>query len=377
MAKEKIIFWCPNIFDFKGGIQVFCNYFFQDFFNIYPNLEKKIYLKEDRPARKKLQTLVEYNFSGHYPKFLRTLIFSIKLLSSGLFNKNPIIFVMHANYLPLIFILSKFRKIKYFVVIYGIEVWNWKSPMKIQSLRSATAIISISNYTISKVKEYLTVDQSKFNILPCKFSENNFQIADKSKKLLDRHGITNETKVILTICRLDNFESYKGYDQIIESLDLVKESIKDLVYILVGKGNDRHRIEDLIKNKGLEKSVIMTGFIPDEEIVDYYNLCDLFAMPSKGEGFGIVYLEALACGRPVLVSNQDAGQEVIKNGELGIVVDPDNIKELANILIQVLNGKHPNKNIYNREFLRQKVIEYYGLDVFHNRLKKILEQHLN
>ena len=120
----------------------------------------------------------------------------------------------------------------------------------------------------------------------------------------------------------------------------------------------------------------MTGFVPDSQLADYYNLCDVFAMPSKGEGFGIVFIEALACGKPVLAGNKDGSVDALANGELGALVNPDDLNEIANTLIQILQGIYPNPIMYKPEILRQKTIEYFGFDKFKMTLKKYLEDFL-
>ena len=142
---------------------------------------------------------------------------------------------------------------------------------------------------------------------------------------------------------------------------------------MVGKGNDKSRIEKLIHDLNLEACVTLTGFIPDEELCDHYNLCDVFAMPSKGEGFGIVYLEALACGKPTLGGNQDGAIDALCQGELGALVDPDNIDEIAHTLVQILQGTYPHPLMYQPQALRQKVIEVYGFQAFQDKLLGLLQ----
>ena len=117
----------------------------------------------------------------------------------------------------------------------------------------------------------------------------------------------------------------------------------------------------------------MTGFVSDEELCDHYNLCDVFAMPSKGEGFGIVYLEALACGKPVLAGNKDGAVDPLINGELGCLVDPDNLQEITDSLINILQKTYPNPLIYQPEKLRQKTIEKFGYVKFRQTLAKLLQ----
>lgn len=174
------------------------------------------------------------------------------------------------------------------------------------------------------------------------------------------------------MARLAEAERYKGYDQILQALPTIRQSIPNIHYILVGKGSDRPRIENLITQLQLQDCVTLAGFVPDDELCDHYNLCDVFAMPSKREGFGIVYLEALACGKPTLGGNQDGAVDALCHGTLGALVDPDDIDAIAQTLIQILQGNYPNPVMYQPELLRQKVIETYGFEKF----KQTLAGHL-
>lgn len=96
-------------------------------------------------------------------------------------------------------------------------------------------------------------------------------------------------------------------------------------------------------------------------------------MPSKGEGFGIVYLEALACGKPTLGGNQDGAIDPLCQGELGVLVNPDDTQEIAQTLIQILQGTYPHPLLYQPEVLRQKVIERFGFEHFEQTLGSYLE----
>jgi glycosyltransferase involved in cell wall biosynthesis len=129
----------------------------------------------------------------------------------------------------------------------------------------------------------------------------------------------------------------------------------------------------MVDELGLGGCVTLTGFIPDEELTAHYQLCDVFAMPSKGEGFGIVYLEALACGKPTLGGNQDGALDALCRGELGALVDPDDVQAIAHTLVEILQGTYPNPLIYQPEQLRQRVIDIYGFERFKRTLKGYLD----
>jgi glycosyltransferase involved in cell wall biosynthesis len=223
--------------------------------------------------------------------------------------------------------------------------------------------------------EFFNLDPNKIVILPNTFDANRFQIAPKPAYLLEKYGLKPEQPVILTVARLAEVERYKGYDQVIQGLPQIRQQIPDVHYVIVGKGNDQARINELITQLGLQDCVTLAGFIPDEQLCDYYNLCDVFAMPSKREGFGIVYLEALACGKPVLGGNQDGAMDALCHGDLGSLVNPDDVGEIADTIIQILQGRYPNPLMYQPELLREKVINTFGFEQFQNTLASYLHHY--
>jgi glycosyltransferase involved in cell wall biosynthesis len=129
----------------------------------------------------------------------------------------------------------------------------------------------------------------------------------------------------------------------------------------------------LIRELGLTDAVILAGYIPDHELRAFYNLCDVFAMPSKGEGFGIVFLEALACGKPVIAGNKDGSVDAVLNGRLGVRVDPESVDEISEALIQVLSKSHPLQILRQPEALRCGVIDAYGSKRFVERIGEIIK----
>jgi glycosyltransferase involved in cell wall biosynthesis len=151
--------------------------------------------------------------------------------------------------------------------------------------------------------------------------------------------------------------------------------------LLVGTGPDRARVEKLATDIGVRNAVIFAGFVSNDELCEHYNLCDLFAMPSKGEGFGIVYLEALACGKPVLAGDKDGSRDALNDGELGILVDPDDIEQIAAETICVLKREHSHPNLFRPEFLRERVTELFGFETFKQtvaeRLKPFLDDRIH
>lgn len=268
----------------------------------------------------------------------------------------------------------KLLKIPYWVVVYGIDAWDIQDKARINGLKAAEKIISIGEYTRDRIVTEQKISRESIPLLPVTFDASQFIIQSKPQYLLDRYQLDKNQHIILTVARLAGGDRYKGYDQIIQSLPIIRQQIPNIHYLLVGKGNDRDRVESMIDANNVRDCVTLTGFVSDEELGDHYNLCDVFAMPSKGEGFGIVYLEALACGKPTIGGNQDGAIDALCHGKLGALVDPDDVDEIAQTIIQILQSTYPNPLMYQPESLRQEVIDTFGFEQFQKTLAGYLHR---
>ncbi|WP_009634501.1 glycosyltransferase [Synechocystis sp. PCC 7509] len=377
MQKPILYLWVPNIFEFKGGIQVYLQDVIKAIKDNYKSLKITVFDKLDKslPDQEIYSTNINFIFSGNAPEKLRTYNFTWQLISQAWVKKPQLIICGHLNFAFIAFLLYQITKTPYWIIVYGVDAWMVTNYWQKKALHQAEKIISISGYTRDRLIKEQNLKPEEIVILPVTFDASRFQIAPKPQRLLNRYGLKAEQPIILTVARLDNNERYKGYDQILQALPQIRRSIPNIHYILVGKGADRPRIEQLIKQLALQECVTLTGFIPDEELGDHYNLCDVFAMPSKKEGFGIVYLEALACGKPVVGGNQDGAMDALAHGELGVMVDPDNIEAIAQTLIQILQNNYPHPILYQPQVLRQKVMEKFGFERFQQTVDELLQTH--
>ncbi|MFN6515946.1 MAG: glycosyltransferase family 4 protein [Nostoc sp. CreGUA01] len=366
----------PNIFGFKGGIQVYSIFLLRALQDLYPEANYDVFLKYDKHNLKQERNLqflnsTKFHYFGHLPRLLQTILFAIKIIILAIFQRPSIVISTHVNYATACYVLKLITGTPYWVVAHGLEVWNIENKMTKLALQKADKIISVSNYTRQRLLEETDIEPEKIVVLPNTFDAKQFEIKPKPTYLLKRYNLKDEQPVILTVTRLGRMAKYKGYDQIIHALVKVRSQIPDVHFILAGKGDDLPRIKTLVNSLNLQDSITIAGFIPDEELCAHYNLCDVFAMPSKGEGFGIVYLEALACGKPVLAGNQDGSIDPLAQGKLGCLVDPDNVEEIADNLIQILQGDFSNPAVYQPEYLQRKTIEAYEFRQFRTSLARL------
>ncbi|MDY6784794.1 MAG: glycosyltransferase [Cyanobacteriota bacterium] len=371
----KFHLWFPNIFEFKGGIQVYSAFLLEALQHLYPQSSYDVFLKHDTryPSDVTFPDNIRFHCSGKWNLRFRTYLFAFNLFYWGLIQQPDLIITTHLNFIPVAHGLKQLAGIPYWIVAHGVEAWNIQRPELKRALRHADRILAVSNYTRDRLLQEQNLDSDRISLLPNTFDGNRFKIIPKSPNLLQRHGLTPQHKIILTVARLDSSERYKGYDKILYALAQIRNCVPNVHYLLVGSGCDRDRVQRLVNQLHLQNCVTLVGFVPDEMLVDYYNLCDVFAMPSKGEGFGIVYLEALACGKPVLGGDRDGAIDALCHGELGALVNPDDVGQIARALTQILQRAYPNPLFERGELLREKVIDTYGFEKFKATLDNLIQ----
>lgn len=305
-------------------------------------------------------------------------IFSVfKMLIKTFFAKaNPIIFG-HINLAPLALIIKKIKpSSKYILIAHGIDVWNDLNSKQQKMLSIVDEIWAVSSYTKKRLVEDKGVEEGKIKVFhntidPFLEKPKHFQ---KPNYLIKRYAFTEDTPIIFTLCRLSSNEAYKGYDKVVEAMPKVLKEFPNAVYLIGGKYDkaERERLEQIAREKGVLGIVYFTGFLPDQEIIDHYLLADLFVMPSRNEGFGIVFLEAMLCGLPVIAGNADGSVDALKNGELGTLVDPLDVNAIAHAINKLLQNNDPS-NKQQKKNLQAKVLENFSFGKYKLRLATLLK----
>jgi len=276
----------------------------------------------------------------------------------------------HLNFAPLCLIIKKILKIPYTLALYGIEIPNINSESKITAVSNAFLIITISEYARNLVLEQLPDAANRIYMLPSAVDGSIFKIKDRSRDLQIRYGL-EKRPILLSLARLSTKE-YKGQDRVIQALPLVLKDVPDAVYLVVGGGVDERVNALMYQYPVLKDSIVFTGPVANDQRVDFYNLADLYILPSKFEGFGIVFIESLACGVPVIASDGYGCRAGLLNEKLGLVVPPDDIAAIAKAIVSILKRNAPLQ-LLERETLRQTTLEVYGIDRWNARVHNLLE----
>jgi glycosyltransferase involved in cell wall biosynthesis len=251
-------------------------------------------------------------------------------LRRGLFGPKPdIVLCGHINLLPLCHLIARIRGAKLALLIFGIDAWQPTGRGSVDRLTGAVdTVISISQITLDRYLEWAKPPREGTALLPNAIHLEQYGMGPKAPDLVKRFGLAGR-KVIMTFGRLAGKERAKGFDQVIETLSQIRAVDPALIYVIAGTGDDMERLQEKAQRLGQAEHVVFTGLVPEERKADYFRLADAYVMPSTGEGFGFVFLEAMACGIPVVASRIDGGFEAIRGGELGKAVDPRDSEALG------------------------------------------------
>lgn len=261
-----------------------------------------------------------------------------------------LILCAHINLLPAAVMAAGMTRAPVVLTIHGIDAWEppgWLTRHQVKL--GISAVISVSAHTRERFLSWCPFPRDHVHIVPNTVHLERYGAAPASAELMKRYDLTGR-KVLMTFGRMVGKERAKGFDEIIELLPSLKSEMPDIAYMAVGDGPDRLRLQARANALGVGDCVVFTGMIDDEEKADILRLADLFVMPSRGEGFGIVILEALACGIPVVASRRDGTREAVLDGKLGLLVDPDDPQDIVRGIkkgLKLARGVHAGLDHFN------------------------------
>ena len=259
------------------------------------------------------------------------------------------------------------RHAKSIVWTHGLEVWEPLSILRRRALRSADLIIAPTNDTASQVAGRQDVPRERIRVLPWAL-DPQFETLLVAKPALPANFPAG--RVILTVGRWFAEERYKGMDTLITALPRLLTEWPDLQLVAVGEGDDQGWLEQIADGRGVLRHVHFLSGLTYPEIAACYQACEIFALPSRGEGFGLVYLEAMACGKPVVGGAHGGAPEVIDDGKTGYLVQHGDAGQLATSLETLLTDPGLGREMGARG--RERVEREFRFNVFAKSLKKIL-----
>jgi phosphatidylinositol alpha-1,6-mannosyltransferase len=217
-----------------------------------------------------------------------------------------------------------------------------------RALANASLIVTNSAFTRDVITGH-GISRDKIRIVQPQADLSRFRSRPRSTRLMEKYGLSEHSKVLLTVGRL---VERKGVDTVIGCLPELLTRHEDLRYLVVGDGPERDRLQALAESCGVRNQVNFTGPVSDEELPGIYNLATVFIMPSRFmptsgtvEGLGLVYLEAMASGVPVIGGNSGGVPDVISHMHTGMLIEPGSTREAAQAVDQVLSDEFLAKRL--------------------------------
>ena len=291
-----------------------------------------------------------------HPEAARSTLAYARAVAGAAFLRPDLVICGHVNLLPAACAISRHPVL----MTFGIEAWKPRRGAGLSRLvHRCRAVVSISALTRDRFVSWSGFRGPTY-ILPNPIRIDRYGVRPRRPDLVARYGLAGK-RVLLTVGRLAGEERYKGFDEV---LDVLGDLPRDVAYLIAGGGNDQARLRQRADELGVAHRVVFTGGFREEEKPDLYSLADVYVMPSRGEGFGFVFLEALASGVPVVGSKYDGGREALMDGKLGLLVDPASPAEIQAAITELLAAGRP-RGI-------PPELEYFSFENFVRRAAEIL-----
>ena len=268
------------------------------------------------------------------PPIFGRLRFSLAaIVAAWRFRPIDTVFCGHVFMAPLGFLLARAFGARYWVQAHGTDVWKDRRGLVRRFIGYADLVSTVSRETRRILLAWVDLPPERVRVLPDTV-QDVFTPGPPSPALSHRLKL-GAGPILLTVGRLASSERYKGHEAIFAVLAGLREKFPNLVHAVAGDGDDRARLE-AVANALAPGAVRFLGFVADTDLPDLYRLADLYVMPSTEEGFGIVYLEAAACGLRVVGGKGGGTADAIPDERVGVIVDPADRPALAAAIEQQL-----------------------------------------
>ena len=282
-----------------------------------------------------------------------------------------IVIALHPHLAPVVAAMKVFASRSRAVVFaHGIEVWTPLGRIRRYALRRSDVVLAPSSDTARQVAMQQGVSAGKIQKLAWSLGPEFDPSAAPSEAAHGPEGFPRGP-VILTVGRWDAGEAYKGVDHLIAALPALLKEVPDLQLVAIGGGTDLPRLKQCAEQSGVVQRVHFLGPMKPEALSAAYSACDVFALPSGGEGFGLVFLEAMAHAKPVIGGAHGGTPDIVEEGVTGYLVQHGDVPQLTLRLKELLTDEASRRQMGGRAF--ERVCRDFTFDRFERQLDKLLE----
>lgn len=261
-------------------------------------------------------------------------------------------------------------RLKIIVMAHGVEVWQPLSPSRRRALQRANLVLAPSTYTAQKLSEVQGIAPQKIRILPWPLNPDFIRLAENPAALPPLPQSFPQGRIIMTAGRWAAAERYKGADELICAVAQLRATHPDVQLVAIGGGDDLPRLRQLARDAGVAENTHFLKNLTREQVAACYARAEIFALPSTGEGFGFVFLEAMAFAKPVIAAATGGPTDLIDDGENGFLVPPRDAEALAQSLDRLLRDDSLRAEMGRRG--AERVRDKYRFEVFARALDQII-----
>jgi len=365
----KVLLIATDVY-FKGGIQRYTRYQFGALREIYG--QENVFLASLLGER---EGCFEEGIETDYTQGGAALSDKLQFVKAclHLIKKHAIekVIVNHRQLSVIGYIANKIYGIPYFTNVYGLEIWSGMNSLEKHCLLRSDRLIGDCNFILDYISKHFSYPADRMALLHDPVDTEKFKPMEKNESLIEKYGIPKDKFILSTIGRL---ERNKGHKIVIRALEQLPD---DVVYVIVGGGKYRNELEKMIDEKKLADRVFFAGRVPENELVDFYNIADIVVLLStfaegEGEGLPLGLIEASSCRKPIIAGNQDGSIDAISRAHPnGFSIDPENIDLLRRTIGEYLENEKllSTHGANGRKF----VCSEFAYETFTDRLKEILD----
>jgi len=307
------------------------------------------------------------------PASVKMRFAAVAAMAARGWRRRLVIVACHPHLAPTAQACARVSGAPFVVWCHGREAWGPQRRLVRRALRAADAVISPSHFTASVVQQTAGIDGRQLMVLPLALpGEVPIAVGERPQPWSQPR--------VLSVARLHPEHAYKGIDTLLTVWPRVQESVPQAELQIVGDGPDRPRLEAEARRLGLDGHVQFAGALDDGALAHAYGEATVFALPVRttvgsqagGEGFGLVYLEAAAAGLPVVAGNGGAIPEVVRDGETGLLVDPQAPDEVARAIVRLLRDPELARRMGGAA--QRRALEEFSFERFRRRLGELVAQ---
>lgn len=377
MKNESILYLAPGVFD-KGGISRYCRYQIRALREIVGAGAVSV-LSLAPPDAHSFEDPFAVDFASLGPTRAGKSLFTAAATLAAIGSRPRVIWCAHVGIAPLAVGLARALGATSVLNVYGMEVWTDLNRLRAAALRAADWVVSDCHNTRDHLVAHTLRAPERMVVHWDCVDLTRFSPGDPGD-VLARHGVPGgfDGTTLLTLGRLSPAARYKGYDRLIEVLARVPASAPARV-IIAGDGPIRGELSALAARRGVAERVFFTGSIREDDLPAVYRACEVFSLvthagPGAGEGIPLTPLEAAACGKPILVGDQDGSREAAEDGVSGFVLPPFDLEAMTARVVQLAGD--PALRSRMGAAARERIVREHGYERFRERVREFVTEAL-